>query len=116
MTLYQRLLVYYNIDRFRFKEHDRNKIGVRLVALYKELHPADPMPPRVESIEDSGTYMVIDYPDSFVCMIDQMLRNVHQEILDAAKERRREKEMVVSATLTTLPKIRKRIPIRQKAK
>jgi hypothetical protein len=116
MTLYSRIQSFYKIDSFRFKERDKNKIGVRLSNLCKELHPNEPLPPRVQSIEDSGTYLVIDYPESFVTMIDQMLRNVHQEILEAARERRRTKNIpaVTPAPIAPLPKIRKRIPIKQK--
>lgn len=121
MTLYQRLLAFYKIDRFRFKEKDKQKIGIRLSALWKELHPGDSLPPTIESIEDSGTYSVIDYPEDFTTMIDQMLRNVRQEILDAAKERRRLMALKTTipaadptpAPIATLPKIRKRIPAKQ---
>ena len=123
MTVYQRLQAFYKTDRFRFKERDRKKIGLRSSALWKELYGNDAIPPLIESAEDSGTYKVFDYPEEFGNIIDQLIRNVHQEILDAARERRRIKEIAdhsisaqappFSPPLIPLPKIRKRIPVKQ---
>lgn len=89
-TLYQRLQIFYSHDKFRFKERDKNRIGKRLSLLWQASNEGI-TPPRVESKEDTGTYQVFDYPEEFTTMIDQMIRNVHREILDAAKERRQKK-------------------------
>lgn len=122
-TIYQRLNAFYKIDKFRFKERDKKNIGMRISALWKELHRGEPEPPKVQSQEDSGIYVVFDYPEPFTTMIDQLIRNVHQEILSASIERRRLQEASGHSTsapppssptpLAPLPKLRKRVPIKQ---
>lgn len=63
-------------------------MGKRLVALWRCLHPGAAPLPTTESIEDAGTFWVSQYPDEFADMIDQLIRNYHQEILQNAKEAR----------------------------
>lgn len=114
-TLYQRLEVFYAKDKFRFKERDKKRIGIRISTLWKELH-SDEIPPVIQSIEDTGTYQVFEYFEEFTPLMDQMIRNVHKEILDASKERKRlaanpPENMAISSPappLALLPKKRKR--------
>lgn len=120
MTLYQRIQAFYAIDRFRFKERVKQDIGKRVLALWKELKPGTPCPDKIKSIEDSGIYTVFDYPDSFTTFIDQIIINVHKEILANSLERKRLKEKARHPTNTPSPpsaaplsKIRKRIPAKK---
>lgn len=120
MTLYQQIQRFYKVDKFRFNERAKKIIGARVAASWREKNPGNADPPQIESIEDSGTYMVLDYPDNFAPIMYFIIKTVHQEILQAAKERRLKSEVKSSAPLqpekpiTTSGKIRKRIPIRNK--
>lgn len=95
-------------------------MGKRLGALWKTLHPGfDPLP-LVDSSEDSGTFRVTEYPDHFTPMIDQLIRNYHQEILQQSRERKAQ-SAIQTIPKTVIPesppspeiKIRKRIPVKQ---
>lgn len=123
-TLYSRILVFYEKDKFRFKEAKKKEISKRLNALWDSTHPKQ-IPPRIESVEDTGTYQVFDYPEDFTTIIDQLIRNVHREFLDYIKERRRvdlQQSAAMAPGLMRAPvepvqdppsvkKTRKRIPI-----
>lgn len=120
-TVYSRIQSFYLIDKFRFKENHKQRIGIRLSALYKQIESNLTLG-IVESIEDSGTYKVYDYPDSFTPFIDQMIKIVHREILDASRSRR--KKIALSSlpdkptqeppsSPVTLPKTRKRTPVKK---
>lgn len=118
MTLYARIQHFYQRDKFRFKPRHKNDMGKRLGALWKSLHPGHDPLPLVDSIEDAGTFKVVEYPQHFTPMIDQLIRNFHQEILQASRERRAkeaaDQQAAAHAALSTTPKKeRKRIPVKQ---
>lgn len=120
MTLYQQIQQFYRQDKFRFDERTKKQIGARLARLWKELHGNDPRPPIIDSIEDTGTYRVFDYPSEFTTIIYQLIRTVHREILTRAKEKRL-KEAVqtqipppLPPVVNAPPKIRNRIPVKAK--
>lgn len=117
-TLYQRLENFYVKDTFRFNEQGKGRIGTRLKALWRITHPDADTLPLVDSDEDTGQYKTVNYPDNFISIIDQLIRNVHREILDAAKERRLKESQVGPMPLHTIAKTpppnkeRKRIPVK----
>lgn len=119
MTLYQRILKFYERDKFRFDERTKKRIGSRVASLWKEMHGNDPRPALIDSKEDSGTYTVCDYPDHFTPLIDQLIRNVHKEILQRAKVKRRslaaeaqKKSLKQPSPAVPAAKKRKRIPVK----
>lgn len=122
-TLYQRMTNFYAHDSFRFKAQKKKEIGKRLNAIWTTTHTGE-TPPKVESVEDSGTYQVFNYPDDFTTIIDQLIRNIHQEVLLKSREWRR--SQYYSQLSETPPdgaqscptpapqkKERKRIPVKQ---
>lgn len=124
MTVYQQIQRFYQHDKFRFQQRAKLSIGMRVIALWREMNPGKEMPPMIESQEDTGTYKVIDYPEEFSSLIYQLIRTVHQEILQAAKKRK-EKAAAVNTIPTAPPpdipitppvntekRKRKRIPVR----
>jgi len=88
-------------------------MGVRLLNIWDVLHPDDDPLPMVKSIEDDGSFAVVDYPEHFCNIIDQLIRNFHQELLDHYRSKRREEAASPPAT-TKLPdkKVRARIPVK----
>lgn len=114
MTLYIAIQKFYLRDKFRFKPRHKNDMGKRLGALWKSLHPGSASLPLVDSIENDGTFKVVEYPEHFTPMIDQLIRNYHQEILQASRERRaKEAADQQAAAPRPLKKERKRIPVKQ---
>lgn len=66
------------------------------------MHPGVQIP-IVQSVEKTGTYQVFDYPEDFVTIIDQMIRNVHNEILASREKRRKQAALKNSPTPTKAP-------------
>jgi hypothetical protein len=91
MTLHQRVQVFYSKDRFRFQPYAMNKMGVRLKAEWDRITKNSPLPV-VESVEESGTFQVFNYPESFVTLMDQLIKVSKTDILQAAKKKKLSKE------------------------
>lgn len=120
-TVYHKIQQFYQRDKFRFDERTKKRIGVRIASLWKELHGSELKPPLVESEEDSGTYLVYNYPEDFGTIIFQAIRNEHKDILQRSREKRFKLVLKDTAPPTSPPlvvitstKLRNRISVKAK--
>lgn len=117
-TIYQRSVIFRERTGFIFSKFRKCQLGRRVSALWRELNGDAIALPRIESIEDTGTFTTFDYPDSFIPMIDQVLRNFRQDIIEEAHERKVNPPppVIKPSPPQTLPgpRIRNRIPVKQK--
>lgn len=117
-TLYSRIQHFKESTGFEFSIFWKCSIGRRALAIWK-LDTSAPRLNKTKSIEETGTHMAFDYPESFVPMIDQLLRIVRQEIKDEStarhlKEPSSSPPEIAQPPTSPIPiKIRKRIPTKQ---
>jgi len=93
-------------------------MGVRLMNLWNVLHPDSAPLPVIKSKEEDGCFHVVDYPEEFCDIIDQLIRNYHKELLERSREYHRKllaESQQKPSTEIKLPekKSRARIPVKK---
>lgn len=86
-TVYSRIFHLQEEEKipFRFNPVCTTKIGCQVKQKWSEKHDAPP--PLTSSIEKHGTFLVFDYPDSFIQDIDTVIDEYIQTVLKKRRER-----------------------------
>lgn len=117
MTVYQRLTSFTWSTGFKFKPDHRKYIGIEVSKVWRNHGGTREQLECIQQIEDTGTWMVLDYPASFQEEIDTTIERFVNRLL--APKKTNEKPLTktdparpISYSSDSAKKERKRKPIK----
>jgi len=120
MTVYQRLTSFTNSTGFKFKPDHRKYIGIEVSKVWQEHGGTREQLDCIQQTEDTGTWMVLDYPASFQEEIDRVIKGVFERITAPKKPKITNEKPLIKDPARPIsyasdpPKKRTRKPIQSK--
>lgn len=108
-TVYQRLTenLKTRLNGFMLAPVHRNRLGIEIAKKYRESRFSDEVE-LVTSIEDSGSFTVANYPDSFTPNIDEAIKAYYKALFARLKARKEQNQLKVPER-----KLRARKPLKK---